>query len=207
MCLDSQLCLTLCDPMDCSPPGSWPWDSPGKDTGVGCLSPLGDLPDPGMEPGSPVPPALAGGFQVPHYLGSPWYSGWTVSNFKINNDRNAWVTLFYTTAFISVDVTRLQALLMLPLQARPPPDSPDVCPRVAPQCPLRLFPLIWASEHPRAAASVTFSLQSTLVTPSSLVSLFITNVLLTLSLMDCLELPNCYLNHTYFSTLYFPQTL
>ena len=25
-----------CDPMDCSPPGSCPWDSPGKNAGVGC---------------------------------------------------------------------------------------------------------------------------------------------------------------------------
>ena len=31
-----QSCLTLCDPMDGSPPGSHPWDSPGKNTGVGC---------------------------------------------------------------------------------------------------------------------------------------------------------------------------
>ena len=32
-----QLCLTLCNPIDCSPPGSpRPWDSPGKNTGVGC---------------------------------------------------------------------------------------------------------------------------------------------------------------------------
>ena len=32
-----QSCLTLCDPMDGSPPGSPnPWDSPGKNTGVGC---------------------------------------------------------------------------------------------------------------------------------------------------------------------------
>ena len=30
-----QSCLTLCDPIDGSPPGS-PWDSPGKNTGVGC---------------------------------------------------------------------------------------------------------------------------------------------------------------------------
>ena len=29
-------CLTLCDSMDCSPPGSCPWDSPSKNTGVGC---------------------------------------------------------------------------------------------------------------------------------------------------------------------------
>ena len=31
-----QLCQTLCDPIDGSPPGSGPWDSPGKNTGVGC---------------------------------------------------------------------------------------------------------------------------------------------------------------------------
>ena len=33
-----QLCPTLCDPTDGSPPGSSvrPWDSPGKNTGVGC---------------------------------------------------------------------------------------------------------------------------------------------------------------------------
>ena len=34
-----QLCLTLWDPIDGSPPGSpipGPWDSPGKNTGVGC---------------------------------------------------------------------------------------------------------------------------------------------------------------------------
>ena len=31
-----QSCPTLCDPIDGSPPGSPPWDSPGKNTGVGC---------------------------------------------------------------------------------------------------------------------------------------------------------------------------
>ena len=32
-----QLCPILCDPIDGSPPGSpIPWDSPGKNTGVGC---------------------------------------------------------------------------------------------------------------------------------------------------------------------------
>ena len=31
-----QSCPTLCDPIDGSPPGSHPWDSPGKNTGVGC---------------------------------------------------------------------------------------------------------------------------------------------------------------------------
>ena len=40
MCLDAkslQSCLTLCDTMDCSPPGnSVCGDSPGKNTAVGC---------------------------------------------------------------------------------------------------------------------------------------------------------------------------
>ena len=36
-CLIANSCPTLCDPMDYSPPGSSvPWDSPGKNTGVGC---------------------------------------------------------------------------------------------------------------------------------------------------------------------------
>ena len=31
-----QSCPTLCNARDGSPPGSCPWDSPGKNTGVGC---------------------------------------------------------------------------------------------------------------------------------------------------------------------------
>ena len=30
------LCPTLCNPMDCSPPGFCPWNSPDKSTGLGC---------------------------------------------------------------------------------------------------------------------------------------------------------------------------
>ena len=37
LCLVAQMCPTLCDHMDCSPPGSSiHGDSPGKTTGVGC---------------------------------------------------------------------------------------------------------------------------------------------------------------------------
>ena len=39
MCVHANLlqsCLTLCDPMDCSPQAPHPWDSPGKNIGVGC---------------------------------------------------------------------------------------------------------------------------------------------------------------------------
>ena len=47
-----QWCLTLYDPMDCSPPGSSVHgDSQGKNTGVELpCPPLGGLPKPGMEP-------------------------------------------------------------------------------------------------------------------------------------------------------------
>ena len=58
-----QSCLILCVPMDCSLPSS---------SVYGILQaripewlpcpPLADLPDPGIEPGSPASPALAGGF-------------------------------------------------------------------------------------------------------------------------------------------------
>ena len=56
MCLVALLGPTLCNPMDCSPPGSSAHgDSPGKNTGVGCHALLqGNLPNPGIEPWSPA---------------------------------------------------------------------------------------------------------------------------------------------------------
>ena len=50
LCLVSQSCLTLCNPMDCSPPGSSVHgDSPGKNTAVGCHSlPQGIFPTQGL---------------------------------------------------------------------------------------------------------------------------------------------------------------
>ena len=57
LCLVTQSCPTLCDLMDCSPPPTrllCAWNSPGKNTGVGCHSPAGYLPHPGTEPRSPA---------------------------------------------------------------------------------------------------------------------------------------------------------
>ena len=61
-----QLCLTLCDLMDCSLPGSsvhgisqariLEW--------IAISDPAGDLPDPGIELESLTSPALAGGFFI-----------------------------------------------------------------------------------------------------------------------------------------------
>ena len=55
MCLVAQSCLTLCDPMDCSPAGSSVHgNSPGKNTGVGCHAFLQEiLPTQGWNPGLP----------------------------------------------------------------------------------------------------------------------------------------------------------
>ena len=56
VCLVTQSCPTLCDPMDCSPPGSSVHgDSSGKDIGVGCHALLqGNLPHAEIEPRSPA---------------------------------------------------------------------------------------------------------------------------------------------------------
>ena len=55
LCLVTQSCPILCDPMDCSPPGpSAHGHSPGKDTGVGCRAFLqGIFPTQGLNPGLP----------------------------------------------------------------------------------------------------------------------------------------------------------
>ena len=53
LCLVAQSYSTLCDPMDCSPPGSSVHeDSPGKNTGVGCHALLWRIfPSEGLNPG------------------------------------------------------------------------------------------------------------------------------------------------------------
>ena len=55
MCLVTEPCPTLCDPMDCSLPGfSVHGDSPSKNTGVGCHALLqGIFPTQGSNPGLP----------------------------------------------------------------------------------------------------------------------------------------------------------
>ena len=55
LCLVTQECPTLCDPMDCSPlASSLHGDSPGKNTGVGCHALLqGTFPTQGWNAGLP----------------------------------------------------------------------------------------------------------------------------------------------------------
>ena len=51
--LVTQLCPTLCDPMDCQALLSMEFSRQGYWSGLPFPSP-GDLPDPGIEPGSPA---------------------------------------------------------------------------------------------------------------------------------------------------------
>ena len=69
--LVTQLCPTLCDHMDCSPPvSSVHGDSPGKNTGVGCHALLqGIFPTQGLNPGLLHCRWIL--YQM-SYQGSPW---------------------------------------------------------------------------------------------------------------------------------------
>ena len=77
MCLVTQSCPTLWDPMDCNLPGSSVRrDSPGKNTGVGCHALLQRIsPTPGIKPRSPtlqadsLPAELPG---KPNYHDTPY---------------------------------------------------------------------------------------------------------------------------------------
>ena len=67
---DAQSCPALCDPMDCSPPGSSvpAFSRQEHWSGLPCPPP-GELPDPGIKPESLKFPALAGGFLT---AGATW---------------------------------------------------------------------------------------------------------------------------------------
>ena len=59
----TQSCPTLCDPMNCSSPGSSVHGILQQEYWSGLPSPLpGDLPDPGIKPASPTSLALGGRF-------------------------------------------------------------------------------------------------------------------------------------------------
>ena len=65
-----QSCPTLCNPMDCAPPGSSVHGFPRHDHWSGLpFHPPGDLPNPGVKPGSPT--LLVDSF-LSEALGKPW---------------------------------------------------------------------------------------------------------------------------------------
>ena len=73
VCSVSQLCQTLCDPTNCSLPGSSSVGFSRQEYWSGLpLPPPGDLPNPGIEPLSPASPALAVIFFTTEPPGKPF---------------------------------------------------------------------------------------------------------------------------------------
>ena len=70
--LSLQSCLTPCNPMDCSLPGSFVEILQAR-IGVGCVPSSRDLPDPGIESMSVMSPALAVGFLT---TSATWEARW-----------------------------------------------------------------------------------------------------------------------------------
>ena len=68
----AQSCLTLGDPMDCSPPGSSSMGFFRQECWRGLpFPPPGDLPNPGIKTASPMSTSLTGGFFNTEPLGKP----------------------------------------------------------------------------------------------------------------------------------------
>ena len=86
LCLVAQSCPTLCDPMDCSPPGfSVHENSPGKNSEVGCHALLqGVFPTQGSNPG------LLHFRQILYHLSHqaiPWILEWIAYPFSRGSSR------------------------------------------------------------------------------------------------------------------------
>ena len=87
LCWVAQSCLTLCNPLDCSPPGfSAHGDSPGKNTRVGCCALLhGIFPILGSNPGRQILYHMSyrGSLRILEWVaysfsrGSSWPRNWT----------------------------------------------------------------------------------------------------------------------------------
>ena len=94
--LSLQSCLTLCDPMDCSTPGSSVHgDSPGKNTGVGCDALLqGIFPTQGPNPQSSVTPPMQADSLPMSQQGKPSITLTPVSNTKVRSSLRMPAILF-----------------------------------------------------------------------------------------------------------------
>ena len=106
LCLVAQSCLTLCNPMDCSLPGSSVHgDSPGKNTAVGCHSLLqGMFPTQGSNPALPHCRWIL--YQLNHQ-GSPRILEWVAylisrwSSWSRNRTRVSCITCRFFTSWVN----------------------------------------------------------------------------------------------------------
>ena len=85
MCVLSQ--VRLCDPMDCSPPGSSVMEFSRQEYWSGVPFPTpGSIPDPWIKPMSLASPALAGGF----FTTSATWEAHYIANHKIETEDQWW---------------------------------------------------------------------------------------------------------------------
>ena len=89
-----QSCLNLCHPMDCTPRLLSPWDSPGKNTGVGCKALLQCPPVPRIKPASP---ALADGF----FTASAIWEALSVQLSRVSDSATPWTTIHQASLSIT----------------------------------------------------------------------------------------------------------
>ena len=94
----AKLCLTLWNPRVCSPPSNCPWDFPGKNTGASCHFLL--LPNLGIQPGSPVLPALTGGFFITEPPEKPSHMYHIQVNKLRQNGGVSQLTIYFCMAWI-----------------------------------------------------------------------------------------------------------
>ena len=91
--LVTQLCLTLCNPMDCSLPGYSllrRWDFPGKNTGVSCCSLLQEIfPTQAFNPGLPHSHQIL--YHLSHQV-SPQMMGWCTKISRRNRKTSPGIT-------------------------------------------------------------------------------------------------------------------
>jgi len=72
LCVCALNCVWLCNPIDCSVPGSSVHGIFWQEHWSGLPFPIsGELPDPGINPASPISPALASDFFTTVLLGKP----------------------------------------------------------------------------------------------------------------------------------------
>ena len=113
-----QSCLTLCEPMDCSLPGSSVHEIlEARILEWLPLLPPGDLPDPGMDPMSLVSPAMAGRFFTTEPPEKPSISPKGNSTSVLHTIKNKWLQV---VKFFSV----YQYLVSLPQCSFPSINSP-----------------------------------------------------------------------------------
>ena len=116
-CVFLQLCQTLCDPMDCSLPATSVHRFCRQEywSGLPC-SPPGELPDPGIKPGSVPTPALAGTF----FTSATWeahiryskYKGKGLCSIWTNTSFGARKTGYESLTFQSCDIFNVKPFLL-----------------------------------------------------------------------------------------------